>query len=251
MVWAGSHRSSSSQRSASRSALMKPSRAFVRIARRGCCASPMPWMISRRRREGVQVLGSVNTRSWPSATTDSLRTISIRVAPTGSGPVEPVDPVLGRERGSVRSVHIRQDRAAFRGGSPMGVAVAAFDWALHLAASPGRQAALALSALSKQAELLQTSASRKGSVGDAPERAGAVDRRFADEEWGQWSFFARHRRPVQLPPHESGRAQTDPARGWGQPHERRNAIIRPIFGACRATSAARRPRRSSRGRPSP
>src|SRR5208337_5471369 len=47
---------------------MKPSRAFVRMARRGCCASPMPWMISRRRREGVQVLGSVNTRSWPSAT---------------------------------------------------------------------------------------------------------------------------------------------------------------------------------------
>ena len=27
---------------------MKPSRAFVRVARRGCCASPMPWMISSR-----------------------------------------------------------------------------------------------------------------------------------------------------------------------------------------------------------
>ena len=76
------------------------------------------------------------------------------------------------------------------GFSPMGVAEAAFDWALHLAASPGRQAALALSALSKQATLLQTSASwsRGGRGGDAPERAGSDDRRFAAEEWGRWPF---------------------------------------------------------------
>ena len=72
----------------------------------------------------------------------------------------------------------------------MGVAEAAFDWALHLAASPGRQAALALSALSKQAALLQTSASlsSEGSGGDAPKRAAADDRRFAAEEWRQWPF---------------------------------------------------------------
>jgi polyhydroxyalkanoate synthase len=72
----------------------------------------------------------------------------------------------------------------------MGVAEAAFDWALHLAASPGRQAALALSAVSKQAALLQTSASPspKGSDGSAPERLGAADRRFAAEEWNQWPF---------------------------------------------------------------
>src|SRR5271166_2818258 len=76
------------------------------------------------------------------------------------------------------------------GFSPMGVAEAAFDWALHLAASPGRQAALALSALSKQAALLQTSrsSSPEGSEGDAPKRAGADDRRFAAEEWRQWPF---------------------------------------------------------------
>src|SRR5271157_2981826 len=39
-------------------------------------------MISRRRREDVRVQGSVNTRSCSSATMDSLRTISIRVALT-------------------------------------------------------------------------------------------------------------------------------------------------------------------------
>jgi len=72
----------------------------------------------------------------------------------------------------------------------MGVAEAAFDWALHLAASPGRQAALALSALSKQAALLQTSrsSSPEGSEGDAPKPVAADDRRFAAEEWRQWPF---------------------------------------------------------------
>ena len=76
------------------------------------------------------------------------------------------------------------------GFSPMGVAEAAFDWALHLAASPGRQAALVLSALSKQAALLQTSASwsSEGSGGSAAKRAGADDRRFAAEEWRYWPF---------------------------------------------------------------
>ena len=48
----------------------------------GCCASPTRWMISRRRREDVRVQGCVDTRSCPSATMDSLRTISIRFALT-------------------------------------------------------------------------------------------------------------------------------------------------------------------------
>ena len=54
----------------------------------------------------------------------------------------------------------------------------------------GRQAALALSALSKQAALLQTSASlsNEGSGGSAPKRATAGDRRFAAEEWRHWPF---------------------------------------------------------------
>jgi hypothetical protein len=52
MVWAGSIRSSSSQRRPSPNAPMKLSRAFVRMARRGPRVSPTPWMISRRRREG-------------------------------------------------------------------------------------------------------------------------------------------------------------------------------------------------------
>jgi len=75
------------------------------------------------------------------------------------------------------------------GFSPMGVAEAAFDWGLHLAASPGRQAALALSALSKQAALTQTSASLPSEDGgSAPNCAAADDRRFAAVEWRDWPF---------------------------------------------------------------
>ena len=71
----------------------------------------------------------------------------------------------------------------------MGVAEAAFDWALHLAASPGRQAALALSALSKQAALLQSGSLLGEASGDsAPERVTMDDRRFAAEEWRHWPF---------------------------------------------------------------
>src|SRR5271166_2039619 len=46
---------------------------------------------------------------------------------------------------------------------------------------------------------------------------------------------ARHCRPFQFPPHQSGRTQTDRARAWGQPSERRNAL----FGRSSAPVAQR------------
>ena len=46
---------------------------------------------------------------------------------------------------------------------------------------------------------------------------------------------AQLRRPVQFSPHESGRAQTDTARGRGQPRERRNTL----FGRSSAPVAQR------------
>ena len=55
---------------------------------------------------------------------------------------------------------------------------------------------------------------------------------------------ARHCRSVQLPPHESGRAQSDPERGRGQPHERSNAF----FGRSSASVAQRAQRGGQRVR---
>ena len=73
----------------------------------------------------------------------------------------------------------------------MALALAAFDWGLHLSVSPGRQTDLALSALAKQAALLsraQLFAGKSGDDGAAKPRAH--DRRFRAEEWGHWPFSA-------------------------------------------------------------
>ena len=80
------------------------------------------------------------------------------------------------------------------GFSPMALALAAFDWAAHLAVSPGRQAELCMSAATKQAALARTmAASLRGDARppDAP-ASRAADRRFRAEEWAEppFSFFA-------------------------------------------------------------
>ena len=72
------------------------------------------------------------------------------------------------------------------GFSPMALALAAIDWALHLAASPGRQTALAMSALSRQSALLQ--GTRLSARGQTDEQGRTEDRRFRAEDWGRWPF---------------------------------------------------------------
>ena len=75
------------------------------------------------------------------------------------------------------------------GFSPMAIAEAAFDWALHLAVSPGRGSALALSALAKQASLAEAACKPlRAGGGAAEERRRPDDRRFGAEEWRRWPF---------------------------------------------------------------
>ncbi len=76
------------------------------------------------------------------------------------------------------------------GFSPMAIAEAAFDWGLHLALSPGRQAALSLSTLARQASLTEAAwrSLRGAPVDDAPARGRAHDRRFIADEWRRWPF---------------------------------------------------------------
>ncbi len=73
----------------------------------------------------------------------------------------------------------------------MALALATFDWGLHLAVSPGRQTDLALSALAKQAALLSRAQFFAGkSRDDGAAKSRAQDRRFRAEEWGHWPFSA-------------------------------------------------------------
>ena len=103
-----------------------------------------------------------------------------RALPRSLAPVE-------RENALDRAVHA--NIAGLSGGfSPMALALAATDWALHLAASPGRRADLLTGALSEQAALLQELpvTAVGGEPSSRPKRA--EDRRFRAEEWQNWPF---------------------------------------------------------------
>jgi len=93
-----------------------------------------------------------------------------------------------REDALDRVVHTNIARLT-RGLSPMALALAAFDWGVHLSVSPGRQNALALSALAKQVALLPRArlfAAKSGDDRAAKQRAR--DPRFRAEEWSQWPY---------------------------------------------------------------
>ena len=115
--------------------------------------------------------------------------VRARVPPHGSeqAAVPPVPPTAVAPSPSLVENENPLDRVAHAniaklsgGFSPMAIAEAAFDWGLHLAASPGRQAALALSALSKQASLMEAAwPSPRGAGQDTSSKEGrADDRRF-------------------------------------------------------------------------
>ncbi|WP_084268070.1 PHA/PHB synthase family protein [Azohydromonas lata] len=69
------------------------------------------------------------------------------------------------------------------GLSPISLSLAWADWAMHLAASPGRQSTLAQQA----AKLLSAAGPAAGPTADAPKRPES-DERFRDPAWEQWPF---------------------------------------------------------------
>jgi len=73
---------------------------------------------------------------------------------------------------------------ASMGLSPIALGLAATDWALHLASSPGKQMALAQKALE-----LSTQAAQRSLAAGAAE-AAETDARFKDAAWGQWPYTA-------------------------------------------------------------
>ncbi len=109
------------------------------------------------------------------------------VAPVSPPPIPPLPASMKPENPLDRVAHAAI--AKLSGGfSPMAIAEAAFDWALHLAVSPGRQSALALSAFAKQASLAKTALHPLRAAGPAAELGRPDDRRFGAEEWRRWPF---------------------------------------------------------------
>jgi len=82
------------------------------------------------------------------------------------------------------SVHAQMSRP-LSGLSPIALALAHADWALHLMASPGRQMLLAQRALDLSVQAWQKAAMPTNETA-TPEK----DARFTDSGWGQWPFNA-------------------------------------------------------------
>ncbi|PZQ76804.1 MAG: poly-beta-hydroxybutyrate polymerase [Variovorax paradoxus] len=74
--------------------------------------------------------------------------------------------------------------------SPAAALLAAVDWAVHLAVSPGKRLQLVQLALRLQRQLAHDAGVRMVAAhGAAPVSAQAGDRRFAAPEWQQWPFY--------------------------------------------------------------
>jgi len=92
------------------------------------------------------------------------------------------------------SMHALQARTAASLSYPS-VALAALDWAMHLAMSPGKRIALAQLALELAGQLARY-ATACATAGPAAAAAcvepPSTDRRFASDEWRQWPFNLMH-----------------------------------------------------------
>ncbi len=108
--------------------------------------------------------------------------------PVSAPPVPPLTASIKEENPLDRIAHA--NIAKLCGGfSPLAIAEAAADWALHLGVSPGRQSALALSAVAGQITLLDSAlAPLRGGASHAPTHERPADRRFEAEDWRQWPF---------------------------------------------------------------
>lgn len=76
------------------------------------------------------------------------------------------------------------------GLSPISLALAYLDWAMHLAVSPGRQLWLAQQALVLTAQVATHAGSPLVSQDAAEEPVTEADSRFSDTHWSRWPFSA-------------------------------------------------------------
>jgi polyhydroxyalkanoate synthase len=81
------------------------------------------------------------------------------------------------------AVHAQLSRATF-GLSPISLALACIDWAMHLAVSPGKQLQLSQRAMQLTMDELQRISSPSDDAANSP----TEDDRFADPTWQQWPY---------------------------------------------------------------
>lgn len=122
-------------------------------------------------------------------TATSQRTI---IAPAGPAalPAKLRLPAVEETAGEARAdqlLHAAIGRS-FAGFSPMGLAEAWYDWALHMAVSPGRITELARQGLMEMVRLGELASSTNASVCTPCERSLPQDKRFRHPSWQKWPY---------------------------------------------------------------
>lgn len=74
------------------------------------------------------------------------------------------------------------------GLSPISLALAYMDWAMHLAVSPGRQLLLAQQALALASQVATNASATLATPAGSDAPAAETDSRFSDQAWGNWPF---------------------------------------------------------------
>ena len=106
-------------------------------------------------------------------------------------PLPPPAAISERQRQAARALDETvqaQLARANRGLSPVSMALAAADWAMHLALSPGRQMVLGQRALALAQQAWVAAA--RPQLDDQGQPLPEKDARFRDESWQQWPFRA-------------------------------------------------------------
>jgi polyhydroxyalkanoate synthase subunit PhaC len=104
-------------------------------------------------------------------------------------PAHTIDQTLMLETPADRILHSALARLS-GGFSPMGIAEAWFDWAVHLGASPGRMAEIAQSGITEAAHVTETLMETASGQGTCQPCAKSLphDKRFRHESWQKWPF---------------------------------------------------------------
>ena len=101
-----------------------------------------------------------------------------------SGSIPPIGLLSEAEAKQLdEAVHAQLSRATF-GLSPISLALACIDWAMHLAVSPGKQLQLSQRAMQLTMDELQRISSPSDDAANSP----TEDARFADPTWQQWPY---------------------------------------------------------------
>ncbi len=92
-----------------------------------------------------------------------------------------------------KAVHTQLTKSSM-GTSPISMTLAYADWALHLAASPGRQMLLAQQASTLFKQSLSSPMKQQPAVDASGKPEQEEDARFSDSGWNQWPFNAMKKR---------------------------------------------------------